>query len=223
MSICTGEDRADVARGVVIPPEDAPRPPWDPDTWPRYTLQVGAFKDERNALQLLHRLPPHRPSEIVVGEEGEHAIYRVRWGHFSRSAEASRARSELWKGADDAFVVPAGSRRFLEPLDIAVRVARRASELGFQAPSCVRVVRTADDEFIEEVGYSRPLTIELRWTDRAELHTLDLSDECDGLNVYSDLPWMTPMGMRVRDLPSGSPVLECLRHGATEAACREGD
>ena len=102
-----------------------------------------------------------------------------------------------------------------------MRVARRAATQGFNAPACVRVVRAAEDGFTAEVGSSRPLSIELRWVDLREVQTLDLSEDCDGLNICSELPWRTNMGMWVPDPPAGPWALECLHYGGTEAACTE--
>ncbi len=68
-----------------------------------FTIQVGAFKDKRNAQRLVSKL---RDSHIALYDSPRGVFYRVRLGHFKSLAEAQKARQQLEAGGfAEAFVV----------------------------------------------------------------------------------------------------------------------
>lgn len=184
----------------------------------RWAVQVGAYRSLDAAWEVAGGLPIQHPTEVSSHRQKERKLFRVRWGDFGSRAAADRGLATLEK-QPGAFVTAVDRGRFEDSLDVAVRVARRASEVGQEAPDCVRVVRQVTESEWTEVGYGAPLVIDLIGGEQPGVHTVELAEECDGQNIYSDLSWMSRMGMRVAGLPAGSAVLECLRRGGTQEAC----
>ena len=74
-----------------------------PELTSRYTIQVGAFRDRDNALELRHDLQKeHSPVEIVTSD----GWHRVRVGDFRKSEEAEKLRRKLAARGLSAIVIP---------------------------------------------------------------------------------------------------------------------
>ncbi len=77
--------------------------PPGPARTPFYTVQVGAFRDRDNALDLRRRLRSDGPPVVV--EAGDDGLHRVRVGRFKKRAEAEKLRRRLRRRGFDAVLV----------------------------------------------------------------------------------------------------------------------
>lgn len=68
----------------------------------RFTVQLGAFQDRKNAERLLAKVRPHAPEAELVTEEGWH---RVRVGRFRDQTTAEQLKVELEEAGFAAFVL----------------------------------------------------------------------------------------------------------------------
>lgn len=69
----------------------------------RYTVQLGAFRDYRNALEMQTRVAVDFPGVEIASADGWH---RVRMGLFASRDEALELRRRLRQRGHDAIVVP---------------------------------------------------------------------------------------------------------------------
>lgn len=74
-----------------------------PSRLTRYTIQLGAFREERNARELHGKVAVHFP-DVQIRSEGD--LHRVRLGRYSERAEAEKLRRQLQRRGFDAVVVP---------------------------------------------------------------------------------------------------------------------
>lgn len=68
-----------------------------------YTVQVGAFRDRKNAERVLSQVRRNHPDALIVHEGG---VHRVRVGRFERRPDAEATRKTLRKRGFDAILVP---------------------------------------------------------------------------------------------------------------------
>ncbi|MCP4659119.1 MAG: septal ring lytic transglycosylase RlpA family protein [bacterium] len=73
-----------------------------PNRFTRYTVQLGAFRDEGNATEIYGRLRAEYPEAEIRSADGWH---RVRIGDFSKKSEAEELRQRLARSGFAAIVV----------------------------------------------------------------------------------------------------------------------
>ncbi len=73
-----------------------------PSRFTRYTVQVGAFRDQRNATEIYGRLRAEYPEAEMRSADGWH---RVRVGDFVKRSEAEELRQTLARAGFAALVV----------------------------------------------------------------------------------------------------------------------
>lgn len=76
--------------------------PSGPTRFTRYTVQVGAFREERNATEVYGRLRAKYPEAEIRSADGWH---RVRVGDFAKKSEAEELRRQLARAGFAAIVV----------------------------------------------------------------------------------------------------------------------
>ena len=73
-----------------------------PSRFSRFTVQLGAFRDKKNAVKVRAKAAVDFPEAEILTEAGWH---RVRIGHFSQRAEAAEVARKLKRRGLDAIVV----------------------------------------------------------------------------------------------------------------------
>lgn len=74
-----------------------------PSRFSRYTVQLGAFRDKKNAAKVRARAAADFPEAQILTEDGWH---RVRVGLFSQRSDAADVARKLKRRGLDAIVVP---------------------------------------------------------------------------------------------------------------------
>ena len=74
-----------------------------PSRLTRYTVQLGAFRDKKNADEIRRKAAADFPEVEVFSEDGWH---RVRLGRYSERSKAEKTKRELRRRGLDAVVVP---------------------------------------------------------------------------------------------------------------------
>ena len=71
-----------------------------------FTIQVGAFSDRRNAVNLKNELDEKYDTYIIEDKSGNYALYKVRVGKFNDRKEAERTWGKLVKQGYPARIYP---------------------------------------------------------------------------------------------------------------------
>jgi tetratricopeptide (TPR) repeat protein len=71
-----------------------------------FTIQVGAFSDSRNAVNLKNELDEKYDTYIIEDKSGNYALYKVRVGKFKDRKEAERTWGKLVKQGYPAKIFP---------------------------------------------------------------------------------------------------------------------
>ncbi len=189
---CTGPAALDVAH---------PTPP-DPST-DRWAIQVGAFLDLEAAQRLSEALPASRVADVAVEERSDAVLLRVRWGDFPTAAAARAALPEIARRHPDAFVVRVPGDRFLENLDLALRLAREHARRGGPTATCVRLLRQTAPLYLDERGDTSPFSMRVDYDERSVILDLERVGECDGPHLGRERPWGDDRPVPAWVLPEG--------------------